>query len=783
MGSLKTASSLMSLLSFSSTTSNLDNASVNKIPTKVPRGTYEYDALPGARMIRLLRVHRDETRTDGLTVSLTPVELGAAPPFYAVSYTWGPPRLSSHSESAHPPAEQFSPLVVRAPAVDKARKRDSLVRPLWAKVTRRKQPYIWVGENLRNFLVHVCKTPEWTGRYFWADAICIDQNDQVHRAKQVAMMGDIYTAAQKVLVWLGKEEPHADVSWVFQEFIPRIVEVETAHGTEYLESIDPECTPPDSKGIIGERMCERWQRTWLAWTDFIADLAWFTRGWVIQETTLKAEDDVVMLCGSQTYSWRDLQWFIAISSECKWRLILDNRANKVHGRGPGTIWRTHKRVRRSQRARNVLTESVENIGKAVAYDEITFAPTTPEEIWLSRVHNMLAVSRGMSFGDDRDHIFGYVGLFAKFLPEGMENLIVPDYEITVEEAYKRASVLFLTRLPLLSHLSRVSGSMKRRRYPNLPTWVQDYSVSPGINHFQTYNSKFRSRRNPSGISGALFDASLTKSTRDPPRPVVDGDALILHGAMVDTIAEPLICYSQSSFLERVLNLCARWDTYAGSSAREPQAEAVLRTIIADAAFLEADTDAFLTIGREWLALSVADGLQRFQAATTTATAAGTGRRRRGDPLLARLLALQDSHAGARFLPTLAEVDALRRGPAPLSNQRLKNRYHEEYLSNRAGRGLFTTARGYVGLGPGIARPGDEAWILQGGKVLFVLRPVVEEEAEGEEEAKDGDEGQQQKTEKKQKRYNFVGDCYLHGAMYGEMMTDEFRERMGPVVLV
>lgn len=48
-------------------------------------------------------------------------------------------------------------------------------------------------------------------RTLWVDAICIDQRDtdesRRERDRQVMIMGDIYRKAQKVLAWLGPEEP------------------------------------------------------------------------------------------------------------------------------------------------------------------------------------------------------------------------------------------------------------------------------------------------------------------------------------------------------------------------------------------------------------------------------------------------------------------------------------------------------------------------------------------------------------------------------------------------
>jgi hypothetical protein len=57
--------------------------------------------------------------------------------------------------------------------------------------------------------------------------------------------------------------------------------------------------------------------------------------------------------------------------------------------------------------------------------------------------------------------------------------------------------------------------------------------------------------------------------------------------------------------------------------------------------------------------------------------------------------------------------------------------------------LLITDDGHVGLGVAM-RPGDEIWILFGGRVLYILRPVED-------------------------HYTFIGECYVHGYMRGEGM--------------
>lgn len=101
--------------------------------------------------------------------------------------------------------------------------------------------------------------------------------------------------------------------------------------------------------------------------------------------------------------------------------------------------------------------------------------------------------------------------------------------------------------------------------------------------------------------------------------------------------------------------------------------------------------------------------------------------------------------------------------------------------NTMGRCLFYTAaysdgQGLMGLGPQNARMGDEVWMLKGGKVLYVLRPMTVSEAvtyhsldlstghSEDEAAAPGDVV-----------YKLVGECFILGLMDGrvlDMLGDE-----------
>ncbi|KAF5017830.1 hypothetical protein F66182_10212 [Fusarium sp. NRRL 66182] len=67
-----------------------------------------------------------------------------------------------------------------------------------------------IGANLHAALLGLEK--HLNGRPIWIDAICINQADQDEKAVQVARMGEIYSAAEKVFIWLGRKHTERNAS-------------------------------------------------------------------------------------------------------------------------------------------------------------------------------------------------------------------------------------------------------------------------------------------------------------------------------------------------------------------------------------------------------------------------------------------------------------------------------------------------------------------------------------------------------------------------------------------
>ena len=79
----------------------------------------------------------------------------------------------------------------------------------------------------------------------------------------------------------------------------------------------------------------------------------------------------------------------------------------------------------------------------------------------------------------------------------------------------------------------------------------------------------------------------------------------------------------------------------------------------------------------------------------------------------------------------------------------KSMFLEEMSGMMLQRRLCVTEQGFLGVVSQSAKVGDQLFILKGGRVPFVLRDDASTQS--------------------QARFRFVGECYVHGVMNGEVM--------------
>lgn len=128
-----------------------------------------------------------------------------------------------------------------------------------------------IQANLYDALKHM-RREQGPPRVVWADAICINQDDDGERSQQVAMMRDIYHLANDVHIWLTKERV---TNRPMLDKVLRFVASYGSNPTAFLEN--PYAEPEAPHGVQDFGVIGYGEVGTLFWH------AWFTRVWVLQE--------------------------------------------------------------------------------------------------------------------------------------------------------------------------------------------------------------------------------------------------------------------------------------------------------------------------------------------------------------------------------------------------------------------------------------------------------------------------------------------------------------------
>ncbi|KAF2028059.1 hypothetical protein EK21DRAFT_102134 [Setomelanomma holmii] len=209
--------------------------------------SYQYDTLPPGNYIRTLILKPGiDSETLQCDLQISPMN---AVPFVAISYVWGQ-NMKNHEITCDG----------RTIAIT---------------------TYLWI--LLRHIRSNV-------SRILWADSICINQENDEEKARQVAMMGQVFRAAEHVLIYIGADDlghgRHvasllSDMRIVIQEGLKQASSVQDAFPF-----------PGDDTPILKDY---RWKSY-----NHLLSQDWFTRGWAAVAQTAR------LIWGRYELSWEDL---------------------------------------------------------------------------------------------------------------------------------------------------------------------------------------------------------------------------------------------------------------------------------------------------------------------------------------------------------------------------------------------------------------------------------------------------------------------------------------------
>lgn len=231
----------------------------------LPKSDKVYQKL-GEKQIRILRLHPADSSTDPIECSLEVYHTDelSNEKYDALSYTWG----------TEEPTQKILVKTTQEPTKGTGKER---FRSAAQRFTKKR---VYIRPNLEDALRRFRDTNLETQSdlLLWIDAICINQGDEKEKSVQVAMMAEIYSKAEDVLIWLGKEY---NASSMAMDFIPTILDLEHS---DVLISKEP--------------------KQWTALADLMKR-EWFSRRWVVQELVLAKNR--YLYCGDKSLNWSDFE--------------------------------------------------------------------------------------------------------------------------------------------------------------------------------------------------------------------------------------------------------------------------------------------------------------------------------------------------------------------------------------------------------------------------------------------------------------------------------------------
>jgi Heterokaryon incompatibility protein (HET) len=263
----------------------------------------------------------------------------------------------------------------------------------------------------------------------WVDALCINQDDDVEKAQQVARMRDVYSIASEVVAFLGGERNgrSADTTLAARGAEDQAI-AETCPSAGLTDFID--CLSPTGKESPWRGLFTMLRRPW------------FSRIWVVQEALVARK--VSFRYGTASISALQLADLVS---------EIAHKANPLFFGSP-----------KEQEARNYMLGSIGLIRK-IASRDLVGAHTKQKADLL----DLLWHYRGLKATKARDHLFALLGLAN--VP--YNKLLSPDYVSSLESIVIRYAHYFVQfgRDPLRLLYSANGVSIDNRFASWIPNWM------------------------------------------------------------------------------------------------------------------------------------------------------------------------------------------------------------------------------------------------------------------------------------------------------------------------
>jgi hypothetical protein len=380
-----------------------------------PFGRFRYQPLdPELGEIRLVRIEINGDETLPIRLALRHVPLDKDIIYRALSYTWGDktPTHDIHLRGDGPAEGIFS-----------------------------------VRQNLYDFLAQMRTEQEES--WFWIDQVCINQDDQSEKSRQIRRMSDIYSTAKEVTVWLGPSFEGSDhlmncvktfsniddsaLLEAFRRYVLKSNETQTSTNDEdgytpgtqltchkmhdmwtHCRRVDAALSVLLSKDASRSGESIRLREVEIFWNKCrqtsrgLLNLPYFRRVWVIQELVLSWKR--IVRIGSQSVNWNHLNKF---SKDLKGYSSIKGCSHDPTSTISG--WQLG-------RLQSLVTTS-----SCVGLSSMAGSYSQPEDDLVWDWYTVLGVVVSSQCTNAKDKAYGILGL----LPERLR--VLPDYDLELGE--------------------------------------------------------------------------------------------------------------------------------------------------------------------------------------------------------------------------------------------------------------------------------------------------------------------------------------------------------------
>ncbi|KAF7945151.1 hypothetical protein EAE96_009930 [Botrytis aclada] len=522
-------------------------------------------------------------------------------------------------------------------------------------------------------------------RVLWIDALCINQKDVSERNSQVKYMGTIYSKSSIVLAWLGEPKTNKCLT---SSFTAGWMEKLVPEGDDIDEERDN-----DLVFDTFEVMLKDLEAHWESDKDDVASFS---------TKNLRTGAGIIRLFENP---WWNRMWTVQEALLGKDTLLISGRRSILQN-DLSAIFNSqlaHSKDGCNPRKSGFITTSFMKMGFHREYRHGNIS---------NSLEGLLNVFGERRCSDPRDKIYGLIGI----LGTEEASFIHPDYSIDVALLYGSTVVDIINRarnLDILSHLWPRKWHFTGILAGKGPSWIRDWTAERP-SHVLLDTVSARRRLFPKFSASGKSSAKV----REPQKSEV-----ALHGIFLNSL----------QVIGKANDFEVDNDEEMAATYREWRQLAQIETQFDQAYQSSSRTTTYSDAFSQTLCMSISYSSQSGNS---------TNNYRR---VLNDLQARKNYHSWWE-----SEIEGTPRlgGKQLLNSENVNSdiiHFHSlVYFATHMRRFFIAKEPRWIGLVPMDAQIGDQLFLLEGGKLPYILRRM---------------EG----TEK----YKIIGDCYVHGIMDGE----------------